>query len=85
MPAPDASTTAVKPILEVNLRRRLTVSLAGLGEDEKGFKDNAAHLLLHDARVLDGERPPDARGFSHRLARVLGRGLRSAGRAAGRR
>jgi hypothetical protein len=59
MPAPDVSTTAVKPILEVNL---LTVSLAGLGEDEKGFKDNAAHLLLHEARVLDGKRPTDVRG-----------------------
>jgi molecular chaperone HtpG len=72
-------TTAAKPILEVNPHHPLIVSLAGLGEDEKGFKDDAAHLLLDEARVLDGERPADARGFSDRLARVLGRGLHPAG------
>jgi molecular chaperone HtpG len=52
-------TTAAKPILEVNPRHPLIVSLAGLGEDEKSFKDDAAHLLLDEARVLDGERPAD--------------------------
>jgi molecular chaperone HtpG len=72
-------TTAAKPILEVNPRHPLIVSLAGLGEDDKSFKDDAAHLLLDEARVLDGERPADARRFSDRLARVLGRGLRPAG------
>jgi molecular chaperone HtpG len=72
-------TTAAKPILEVNPRHPLIVSLAGLGEDERSFKDDAAHLLLDEARVLDGERPTDARSFSDRLARVLGRGLRPAG------
>ena len=69
--------TAAKPILEVNPRHPLIVSLAGLGEDDTSFKDDAAHLLLDEARVLDGERPADARGFSDRLARVLGRGLRA--------
>ena len=39
------------------------------------FKEDAAHLLYDEARVLDGERPGDARGFSDRLARVIGRGL----------
>jgi molecular chaperone HtpG len=71
--------TAAKPILEVNPHHPLIVSLAALGEDDTGFKDDAAHLLLDEARVLDGERPADARGFSERLARVLGRGLRPAG------
>jgi molecular chaperone HtpG len=32
--------------------------------------------LFDEARVLDGERPADARQFSDRLGRVLGRGLR---------
>jgi molecular chaperone HtpG len=71
--------TAAKPILEVNPRHPLVVSLAALGEDDTRFKDDAAHLLLDEARVLDGERPADARRFSERLARVLGRGLRPAG------
>jgi HSP90 family molecular chaperone len=77
-PGAGRITTAAKPILEVNPRHPLIVSLAGLGEDEKSFKDDAAHLLLDEARVLDGERPADARGFSDRLARVLERGLRPA-------
>jgi molecular chaperone HtpG len=68
--------SAAKPILEINPRHQLVVALAGLGEDECTFKEDAAHLLLDEARVLDGERPADARMFSDRLARVLGRGLR---------
>jgi molecular chaperone HtpG len=72
-------TSAAKPILEVNPRHQLIVALAGLGEGDNGFKDDAAHLLFDEARVLDGERPADARAFSDRLARVLGRGLRTSG------
>ena len=49
------------------------------GEIEHAFKEDAAFLLFDEARVLDGERPADARAFSDRLARVLGRGLRTAG------
>jgi molecular chaperone HtpG len=67
--------SAAKPILEVNPRHALIVALAALGEGERGFKEDAAHLLLDEARVLDGERPADAKQFSERLARVLGRGL----------
>ena len=33
------------------------VALAALGEDERAFKEDAAHLLFDEARVLDGERP----------------------------
>jgi molecular chaperone HtpG len=68
-------TAASKPILEVNPRHELVVALAALGEDERAFKEDAAHLLFDEARVLDGERPADARAFSARLARVLGKGL----------
>jgi molecular chaperone HtpG len=52
------------------------VALAALGDSDRAFKEDAAHLLFDEARVLDGERPADARSFSDRLARVLGRGLR---------
>jgi molecular chaperone HtpG len=64
-----------KPILEVNPRHQLVVRLAGLGEDERVFKEDAAHLLFDEARVLEGDRPADARSFSERLARVLGKSL----------
>jgi molecular chaperone HtpG len=68
-------TTTSKPVLELNTRHRLIVALAELGEDEKGFKEDAAHLLFDQARVLDGDRPNDAKGFSERLARLIDRGL----------
>ena len=47
-----------------------------LGDDEEAFKEDAAHLLYDEARVLDGERPSDAKSFSSRLARLITRGLR---------
>jgi len=71
-------TAASKPILEINPRHDLVVALAGLGDSERAYKEDAAHLLFDEARLLDGDRPADARLFSDRLARVLGRGLRNA-------
>jgi len=71
-------TSASKPILEINPRHDLVVALAGLGDSERAYKEDAAHLLFDEARLLDGDRPADARLFSDRLARVLGRGLRNA-------
>ncbi len=68
--------SARKPILEVNPRHALIAALAALGDGERAFKEDAAHLLFDEARVLDGEHPADARSFSNRLARVLERGLR---------
>jgi molecular chaperone HtpG len=67
--------SASKPILEVNPRHELVVALASLGEDERTLKEDAAHLLFDEARVLEGDRPADARLFSERLARVLGKCL----------
>jgi len=72
------STT--KPILEINPRHDIIVALASMGDDDQAFKQDAAHLLLDEARVLDGDRPADARLFSDRLARVL---TRSIGKSAG--
>jgi len=66
---------ADKPILEINPRHSLIASLAALGADEDSFKQDAAHLLYDEARVLDGERPSDAKSFSDRLARLMTRGL----------
>ncbi len=69
-------TAASKPILEVNPRHELVIALAELGDDERAFKEDAAQLLFDEARLLDGDRPADARSFSDRLARVLARGAR---------
>ena len=67
--------SAQKPILEINPRHSLVTALAELGDDENSFKEDAAHLLYDEARVLDGERPSDAKSFSDRLARLITRGL----------
>ena len=66
---------AAKPILEINPRHERVLALASLGEDEQAFKDDAAHLLYDEARVLDGDKPADASAFSQRLARLIARGL----------
>jgi len=71
-------STASKPILEVNPQHELVVALAALADGERDFKEDAAHLLFDEARLRDGDRPADAKAFSDRLERVLGRGLRRA-------
>jgi len=65
--------SAAKPILEVNPRHAMIVGLAGSKDDT--VRTDAAHLLLDTARVLDGERPSDAKAFSERLSRLIVRGL----------
>ncbi len=67
--------SAVAPVLEINPRNELIVALAALGADDGSFREDAAHLLFDEARILDGESPVDAKAFSQRLARVMGRGL----------
>jgi molecular chaperone HtpG len=69
--------TAAKPVLEINPRHDMIVALAALNDDDSAFKQDAAHLLFDEARLLDGDRPTDARLFSDRLARVLMRSLGS--------
>jgi molecular chaperone HtpG len=69
-------TSASKPVLEVNPQHELITALAALGEADRSFKEDAAHLLYEEARLLDGDRPANARAFSDRLGRVLKRGLR---------
>ncbi|SDC05621.1 molecular chaperone HtpG [Sphingomonas sp. YR710] len=66
---------AAKPVLEVNPRHGLIVKLAALGEDEKTFREDAAHLLLDEAQIADGEHPLDPRAFSARLGRLIERAL----------
>jgi molecular chaperone HtpG len=67
---------AGKPVLEINPRHELIGRLSALGEDDEVFRADAAHLLLDEARIADGEPPEDPRAFSARLARVIGRGIR---------
>ena len=55
-------TALTKPILEINPRHEMVIALAGLGDGENEFKEDAAHFLYDEALVLDGERPADHAG-----------------------
>lgn len=64
-----------KPVLEINPRHERILSLAKLGDADLAFRQDVAHLLYDEARVLDGEKPLDAKAFSQRLARVVTRSI----------
>jgi molecular chaperone HtpG len=64
-----------KPILEVNARHDIVLAVAGLSDSERELKEDVAHLLLDEARVLEGDRPLEAKQFCDRLARLMRRGL----------
>jgi molecular chaperone HtpG len=64
-----------KPVLEINPDHPLIASLSALGDDEAALRADAAYLLLDEARILDGELPPDPRAFSQRLARIMQRSV----------
>jgi molecular chaperone HtpG len=59
------------PILEINPHHQRIIELATLGAEDDAFKRDIAHLLYDEARVLDGDKPIDARAFSDRLARLM--------------
>jgi molecular chaperone HtpG len=67
----------VKPVLEVNATHPLTVALARRFKEgrDRDLVDDAAWLLLDEARLVDGETLKDAAGFAARLRRVLERAL----------
>ncbi|WP_428028923.1 molecular chaperone HtpG [Ancylobacter sp.] len=65
--------SAARPILEVNPRHALIARLAA--DTDEAAREDVAHLLLDTARVLDGEKPTDAKAFSERLSRLMLRGL----------
>ena len=66
---------AAKPVLEVNPHHDIIKALASLSGDDQIFKQDAAHLLFDEARILEGDRPENPGKFSVRLAHVLRRGL----------
>ena len=63
----------VKPVLEINATHPLTTALAKRFKDggEKSLVDDAAWLILDEARLAEGETLKDAPAFAARLRRVL--------------
>ncbi|MHA1600758.1 MAG: molecular chaperone HtpG [Alphaproteobacteria bacterium] len=74
---------AAKRVLEINpghpLIRRLADRLAGENAAVGGPLEDAAHLLLDQARILEGEPLPDPAAFGRRLTSLVERGLASDG------
>ena len=64
-------------ILEVNADHPLIARLAELSTDGKGGEAlaDAAWLLLDQARIVEGEHPPDPAAFSRRLSAMIEKGL----------
>jgi molecular chaperone HtpG len=67
----------IKPVLEVNASHPLTAALAKRFKDgkDRDLVDDAAWLLLDEARLVDGETLKDAPAFAARLRRVMERAL----------
>ena len=65
---------ASMPVLELNPRHSLIVRLSGL-QDDNSLREDAAWLLLDEARIADGELPTDPRAFAERLGRVMAKAL----------
>ncbi|MGO6986215.1 molecular chaperone HtpG [Rhizobium leguminosarum] len=61
--------TASKPVLEINARSQLVRSIASM--DDHAFREDAAWLLLDEARILDGDKPANPRAFAERQARLF--------------
>ena len=66
---------ATKPVLEINPRSERILALAKLGGGDLAFRQDVAHLLYDEARVLDGDKPTDPKAFSERMARVIARSI----------
>ncbi len=68
---------SAKRILEVNAGHKLIRRLAERAKQDgaAGELADVAHLLLDQARIVEGEQPADPAAFSRRLAGMMERGL----------
>ncbi|MSO72569.1 MAG: molecular chaperone HtpG [Rhodospirillaceae bacterium] len=65
---------AIRKVLEINPKHPLIKRLGSVGGDAL---NDAAHLLLDQARIVEGEAVPDPAAFAKRLSAFLEKGLTS--------
>jgi molecular chaperone HtpG len=67
----------VKPVLELNPSHPIVTAISKRVQTDrdKSLVEDAAWLLLEEARIMDGEQPTDASRFAARLGRILDRAL----------
>lgn len=64
------------PILELNPTHSLIKKLVDLSADgTTPTMDDAAHLLLDQARIIEGETIPDMTAFARRMTSAMEKGL----------
>jgi molecular chaperone HtpG len=68
----ESAGAAIKKVLEINPKHELVKRLMVTSGDD--FTD-AAHLLLDQARIVEGEAVPDPAAFARRLSTVMAKGL----------
>ena len=68
--------TRAPRILEVNAGHALIKELAEKAKNGDGATDDAALLLLDQARILEGEPLPDPAGFAQRMSAFMTKGMR---------
>ena len=66
---------AMKPVLEINPRHERILALAKLSDEDLPFRQDMVHLLYDEARILDGDKPKDAKVFSQRISTLIERSL----------
>ncbi|MFO1032658.1 MAG: molecular chaperone HtpG [Hyphomicrobiales bacterium] len=72
----DSSVTVSAPVLEINPGHGLIKALAKLAETQgSAAVADAAHLLLDQAQVLEGEAVADPAGFARRLSALMEKAL----------
>jgi molecular chaperone HtpG len=71
--------TGAKRVLEINPKHplicRLAETVAEKGGEASGDLDDVAWLLLDQARIIEGETPPDPAAFARRMTDVMTKGL----------
>jgi molecular chaperone HtpG len=71
--------SAAKRILEINPTHPMIIHLAetlSKNSDKKSQRiDDVAWLLLDQARIIEGEIPPDPSAFAKRMADIITSGL----------
>ena len=69
----DTGVTVSAPVLEVNAAHPLIKALAQRAKSGGASEElaDAAHLLLDQAHILEGEAPADSEGHARRIARLM--------------
>jgi molecular chaperone HtpG len=64
-------------VLEINADHPLILRMAAVagGDGGEAAVDDLAHLLLDQARILEGETVPDPAAFARRMTAALEKGL----------